>query len=61
MIWYNERFYPGGQLGTYLESCGLGMYFLNITKRTDTRTYTYGSSVADTGYGAIYPLDSDPG
>jgi|LakMenEpi03Aug12_release.lakeMendotaPanAssembly.Ray.scaffolds.fasta_scaffold236099_1 hypothetical protein len=24
MIWYNERFYPGGQLATYLESCGLG-------------------------------------
>lgn len=23
MIWYNERFYPGGQLSTYLESCGL--------------------------------------
>ena len=23
MIWYGERFYPGGQLSTYLESCGL--------------------------------------
>jgi len=23
MIWYGEQFYPGGQLSTYLESCGL--------------------------------------
>ena len=23
MIWYGERFYPGGQLSTYLESCGI--------------------------------------
>jgi len=23
MIWYGERFYPGGNLSTYLESCGL--------------------------------------
>jgi hypothetical protein len=28
MIWYNERFYPGGQLGTYLESCGLGRLYV---------------------------------
>ena len=23
MIWYGERFYPGGSLSTYFESCGL--------------------------------------
>ncbi|XP_023333754.1 glycerol-3-phosphate dehydrogenase [NAD(+)], cytoplasmic isoform X3 [Eurytemora carolleeae] len=23
MIWYGERFYPGGKLSTYLESCGI--------------------------------------
>ena len=23
MIWYGDRFYPGGNLATYLESCGL--------------------------------------